>query len=51
MSSTARQFVILRNWCDWQDDLTASGLRVHPRFFEACAQVRRDAAYLIGFMA
>lgn len=51
MSSTARQFLIRRNWCDWQDELTAAGQRPHPWFFDLCAQVRRDAEFLIGFMA
>lgn len=51
MSNTARQFLIRVRWCDWQDELTAQGHKPHPWFFELCAQVRRDAAFIIGFMA
>lgn len=51
MSSTARDFLRLRLWCDWQDDLTAEGRRPHPYFFDACAKVKRDAAYIIGYYA
>lgn len=48
MSRTARNFLILRNWIDWQDDLTAEGKRPHPWFFDGCAQLRRDAMFLIA---
>jgi len=51
VSNTARQFVILRNWCDWQDERTAAGHPPHPHFFEQCAKLKRDAAFIIGWMA
>lgn len=51
MSRAARWFLILRNWCDWQDEISAAGGRVHPHFAEQEARLRREAAWLIGYMA
>lgn len=51
MSSTALDFTRRRLWCDWQEELTEQGARPHRDFFDQCARVKRDAAFLIGFMA
>lgn len=51
MSLTAKEFTRLRNWCDWQDELTAQGRRPHPAFFDHCWRVKQTAGFLIGFMA
>lgn len=51
MSDTARRFTILRNWCDWQDEISARGGRAHPAFPEHEARLRREAAFLIGYFA
>ena len=51
MSSTAREFLRLRSWVEWQDGLTAEGRSMHPWLLDLSAKLKRDAAYLIGWMA
>lgn len=51
MSRTARDFLRLMHWCNWQDEMSVAGIAAHPLFREQDAKLRRDAAYLIGYMA
>lgn len=51
MSRTARNFLILRTWCDWQEEISARGGRAHPAFAEQEARLRREADFLIGYFA
>lgn len=51
MSRTALHFLILRTWCDWQDEISAAGGRAHRDYAEQESKLRRDAAWLIGYFA
>jgi hypothetical protein len=50
VSATALDFTRRRLWCEWQFEEALSPRR-EADLFEAWARVKRDAAFLIGFMA